>query len=493
MLDTINNILSERGLTKVTTDLPKISNIKGFKSLVSSIVKAIEDNREIWLHHDLDADGLLSFSITYHFMKQVGIDLKVSTYSRSKDGYGSFHLLDSQIPKGAFLLMEDLGGSIPIGIVDTLKSKDIDIAIIDHHVVSSSYAEILRTKVEFIDINSGDDSYIFKELCATQLTFWVMYAVNTEMNSKIDMSQFLSIYAIGTIGDMMTVGSFNRPYVELGLKLFRTTVVPFLKVMKDSLFQYNDPTSIDISFSLVPMLNASHRMDNSKIAIDLIKYGEFTDFKALKTLNESRKELTQQFIPHTEHSKFVLARSQSLKGLLGLQANKLLQIYNKPIIVLGGSDKLSGSSRSPSGIDFLTVLNGFKSEKISAGHQAANGVFNLVESEIPLLINYLNSTIDLSLIKPVDTIAGRLNSNDISYELIEAIKAGEPYGKDNPVLVFESTELVIGVQQMKKGFKKVSLESGKTLFIFRSDIQVSAFEEFTFKYTIQDIDTLFFN
>jgi single-stranded-DNA-specific exonuclease len=446
-LTNLNNListeLSNRDLDKTFKDLPSIDTITNITTSSKRLLKAIKDNESIILIYDLDSDGLSSFSLMHHYFRQINFkNYKSLKYSRNSDGYGGCsENTCKQITDQSLAIFMDIGTSSN-SWVDRFNEQNIDTIIIDHHLPSNT---TLPETPYIVNTNSGICDYSLKSLCAGSTTFLFLVTLNKLLDKPVDMNQdLLAIATLSQIGDMTLINGIYRPFIKLGLDKFSKSTIPYLQVIYNELFsKYRKVvTSTDISFSVIPLFNSTHRLDMSYLAIKFIGSKTYSEalnlFKQLQEVNLERKNMTKELTNKLDKFKsndkvVVLVVDESTpKGLTGLIANQLMTKYNKPALVYKQyGDELIGSGRSPNGIPLLDIVNRSNFGK-SQGHQLAHGTST---KQLSKLITYLNEEINLNNIVVKDK-GHYLDPNDITDELVEILKSGEPYGVGNPKLEF---------------------------------------------------------
>src|SRR5690606_22357420 len=135
-----------------------------------------------------------------------------------------------------------------------------------------------------------------------------------------------------------------------------------------------------IGFTIAPLLNGVARMDNIKLAIDILLTDDDNEAKKLRLkmqkLNDSRKVLQKQIVEQymtkiNEKDKIlVVLDEQASKGFNGVVAQQLAQIYKRPAIV-GRIHKgtVSGSFRSFGGFKLKSFLSEFGHGIEAVGHE----------------------------------------------------------------------------------------------------------------------------
>ena len=125
----------------------------------------------------------------------------------------------------------------------------------------------------------------------------------------------------------------------------------------------------DIVFKIGPRINASGRMENGRESVDLLVEKDLgsalKEAKHINEYNEQRKDIDKQM---TEEANQIVAKIESQnrrssivlydenwkKGIIGIVASRLTEIYFRPTIVMTREDDLAtGSARSVTGFDVI--------------------------------------------------------------------------------------------------------------------------------------------
>jgi len=368
-------------LTKDVTisDLPNPFKYENMEGCVSFIKKQIELNKKILIYGDYDCDGVMATSIVF-------LALKTDTFTpgfyipfRETDGYG---LTKENIKKFSELGYEVLilvdNGITLNDEIDYANSLGLTVIIFDHHTMEEKLPNAL-----FIlhPIYSGFSEY---NMCAGSLAFFFSMAYL----GKVD-EYLLTLAMISTISDLMEIKGYNRLLIKLGLKSLNTKKYSniFQLINKDLI----KITETDIAILVAPKINAIGRIINDNSLFNIVRYFIKTDdanftrdlAEWITDVNTHRKQLIKE---NNENLNFdnnknsIVFEADNLKeGLTGLLAAKILDEYNKPVVVLTKSSKdekiLKGSIRSKSGFDVNIILNDLKDLLIAyGGHQNAGGL-----------------------------------------------------------------------------------------------------------------------
>lgn len=128
----------------------------------------------------------------------------------------------------------------------------------------------------------------------------------------------------------------------------------------------------DIIFKIGPRINASGRIQNGKEAVDLLIEKDFPlalqKARLINQYNETRKDLDKSM---TEEANKIVDQLENLsqrrsiviyneawhKGVIGIVASRLTEIYYRPAVVLTRTNDLAtGSARSVSGFDVYKAI-----------------------------------------------------------------------------------------------------------------------------------------
>src|SRR5690606_2553091 len=200
------------------------------------------------------------------------------------------------------------------------------IIIIDHHAIERENPHVL-----LVNPQQEDDEYPNKFLSGAGVVFKVIQVMEDMLGSEGQVNPFdyMDLVAVGMYADVMRVDVYeNRFMIMHGLRNMKNVgLVRILKGGKVDLFKIN---SSAIGFTIAPLLNGVARMDNIKLAIDILLTDSDDEAKKLRLkmhkLNESRKVLQKQIVEQymtkiDETDKILLVLDeQSSKGFNGIVA-----------------------------------------------------------------------------------------------------------------------------------------------------------------------------
>ena len=247
-------------------DLPHPHKLKNVEKAAKRIVENLLSGKRMLIIGDYDADGIFATTILMKFFTELGfsglVDYKIP--SRLKDGYGlNKTLIDSAIENGFNFVVTVDNGIAANEAIDYANSKNYEVIITDHHTPPATLpnAEIIvNPRVQ------GEESEVFQYISGATVAWYLAYAVQLELGSKIDLKEYLDFVALTVISDVMPLENINVPLVNYGIKLLKERKRDIYKfIWNDWTAPVMDTTSI--AFSLIPMINAMGRIDDANVAV----------------------------------------------------------------------------------------------------------------------------------------------------------------------------------------------------------------------------------
>ncbi|MCY8549407.1 DHH family phosphoesterase [Bacillus haynesii] len=386
-------------------------SMKNIQDASNRIIKAIDKNERIIVSYDPDADGLTATTIMLRYLKNYtdnvdyiygersdghGITemIKVSSLDPSKDAERIDHnKLNTDKIRNADLLILIDSSSNDVETCKFIKEKlNTDIIILDHHAIECKNPYVLL-------VNQQQDGceYPNKYLSGAGVVFKTIQVMEDTLN-QVDVWQYIDLVAVGLYADVMRLDILeNRYLIMQGLRNMKNAgLVRILKGGKVNMYKMKGDA---IGFTIAPMLNGAARMDNIKLAIDILLEDDDKVCKKIRLqmhkLNQHRKEkqkeITEQYKKNIDDTKKVLivTDEQSSKGFNGIVAQQLSEEYKRPVIVGRiHNGKLSGSFRSYNGFKFKRFLNQFDGELDALGHEGAGGI-EISQDLLPDLEKYI--------------------------------------------------------------------------------------------------------
>lgn len=418
---------------------------------VDFILSSIEENERICVYGDYDADGITAASVLMEVLSKLTKNLTYYIPSRFEEGYGlNAGALKKIKENGVNLVITVDCGSVSCDEVEYAKEIGLKIMVTDHHTITDKQADCL-----IINPMQPGCPYPFKHLAGVGVAFKLAQALAAETGlPKSVVNRTLDLVGIGTIGDIVPLVDENRTLAKYGIRAINLSQRPGLvKLIESVSLNKGTVSSENISYIIVPHLNASGRMETAKIAATLMMTGDqakvSSGVEKLIECNTERKRIQSETFEicktlieekYKEDDFIVLDLEDAHEGITGIVAGKIKETYNKPAVIVTptGDDCLKGTGRSIEGVNIYDLLK--ENEDLFerfGGHAAACGFTMKRQNLLPLRENLNHSMKSLleenpALFKQKLEADLVLSAEDVSLELIEELKQLEPFGCDNP-------------------------------------------------------------
>jgi single-stranded-DNA-specific exonuclease len=396
----------------------------------------------------------------YKFLQQFYSNIDYYIPDRYDEGYGvSKKGVDYAKETGVKLIIILDCGIKAIGEIAYAKSLGIDFIICDHHVPD----EEMPDAVAILNPKREDDSYPFKQLCGCGVGFKFMQAFAKDNGISFSrLIPMLDFCAVSIAADIVPVTDENRILAYHGLKQLNQNPSIGLKAIIDICgLNGRDISMSDIVFKIGPRINASGRMENGKESVDLLVEKDFNTAlqkaKHINEYNEQRKDIDKQMTEEANqivsklesqeyHSSIVLYDENWKKGVIGIVASRLTEIYFRPTVVLTrDGDLATGSARSVTGFDVYSAIKSCRDLLINfGGHTYAAGL-TLRWDDITTFRNrfqkYVEEHIHPEQIEAILNIDAVIDFKDITKRLHTDLKRFAPFGPDNQKPIFSTLDV----------------------------------------------------
>ena len=457
---------------------------------VNRLNKAMGSKEKLLIFGDYDVDGTTAVALVYKYLRIFYSHIDFYIPTRDDEGYGiSKRAIDEAAENGVKLIIILDCGIKAIEEIKYAKTLGIDFIICDHHMPDDELppAEaILNPKLE-------GSTYPCPHLsgCGVGYKFMQAFAQSNGITSN-ELEGMLDLVAVSIAADIVPMVDENRIMTYHGLKRLNTNPNMGLRAIIRTCQLTNKEISIsDVIFKIGPRINASGRMQSGREAVELLVSRDSSDAqekaKHIDQYNRDRKELDKRI---TEEANAILdAHSESYsdkkaiviynkdwhKGIIGIVASRLTELYYKPAVVLTLTNGLAtGSSRSVQGFDIYKAVEASRDLLENfGGHTYAVGL-SLKEENIPEFTRrfeeYVAANIQPNQLHPQLDIDAYLTFADITNEFISYLRRFNPFGPGNNKPVFCTrnvidfgTSKLVGRQLEHIKLELVDNTSGKVL------------------------------
>lgn len=492
IIELLNNrgITSQEEIDEFLSDKPQKTYdpflLHNMEAGVDLILSTIENGGSICIYGDYDADGITSTAILMEVLSKLTESVGYYIPSRFEEGYGlNCRALEKIKEMGYDLVVTVDCGSVSCEEVAYARKIGLKIMVTDHHTIGDK-------KVDCVLINpkQKECNYPYKYLAGCGVAFKLAQAlVLTTGLEKTVLNRTLDFLGIGTIGDIVPLLDENRTFAKYGLRAINLGERASLEGLISAIgLKKGTVSSENISFSIVPHLNAAGRMLSAGKALELLRAENCDDIETgvaqLLDFNSQRKyhqEKAYKICADIVTEKYmkdnflVLDLQDAHEGITGIVAGKIKDTFMKPTLIVThtGENLCKGTGRSIEGVNLYDLLKENEDLFIRfGGHSAACG-FTIRKENLETLRQNLNRQMNLIAEKNPDIFAGKIKADlflepdDVNMELVEQLELLEPCGAENPqplvgIKVFPKDLCKMGKEGQFRKFIGV-MENGKTI------------------------------
>lgn len=439
--------------------------LRNLEAGATRLRQAIARQESIVVLGDYDVDGVSSTALLVTILRRFGLDPRFVVPRRSEDGYGlSRSAIDRALEGGKPALFIALDcGTNSHAEVQYLQEQGIDVIVVDHHRSKEAALEsgILINPHVAADETGADAAW--RNLCTVGLVFKLVHGLLKQLRTenhpvafRIKLRDHLDLVALGTIADLVPLIGENRILTRHGLRIIEDSLRPGLVALMEiaGVRPGQAIKPADISFRLGPRINASGRLADAALSVELLlsddpKFCADTA-RQLEAFNRERQDIERGITEEAERMiegqfaaepGIVLFSESWHPGVVGIVAGRVTRKYNRPCVVLGNEgEQAKGSGRSVDGINLVEVL-GTCCEHLTSwgGHPMAVGI-SLNKEHLADFRQRFSAAVrahaggDIAEAKL--KIAAWLTPEQIRDRLMDELEALQPFGQGNPEPTF---------------------------------------------------------
>lgn len=459
-----SSVLVSRGISSVQkacdffnfrkdNSLPALSDpflTKDMKAAADAVLEAVDNGEYICVYGDYDCDGITATTILYSYLECLGANVRYYINMRS-DGYG---LCEKGIREladdGVQLIVTVDNGISAVNEVKLANELGMKVVVTDHHQPGESLPDALAV----VDPHRTDCTSLYKDLCGCAVALKLIAAMDGGDYSAA-LEQFSDFAALATIADVVPLTGENRFIVESGLHYLKNTENLGLQALMKKAGVKDRLSSVDVSFSIIPRINASGRFGSASDAVELF----LTDdekraeelAEQLDRLNSERKAAEEQILASIEES--ISASPEILydrvlviygegwhHGVIGIVAARLVERFGKPVFLLSDDgDEARGSARSVEGFSIYEALAACGDHLTKFGGHVGAGGFSLLKENIGSFKEAMQKfAAEHYPAPPVLTIRADkvILPNELTLDAISSLSSLEPFGEGSRQPIF---------------------------------------------------------
>ena len=457
----IADLLVQRGIDNIDSaerffhpslrDLHDPFLMPGMDAAVERLNRAMGSKERIMVYGDYDVDGCTAVALVFRYLQNFYSELDFYIPTRYDEGYGiTRKCIDEFADQGVKLVIILDCGIKANEEIEHAASLGIDFIICDHHKPGAELpkaAAILNPKLE-------GSTYPCPHLSGCGVGYKLMQAFSISNGiATAELECMLDLVAVSIAADIVPIIDENRVMAYMGLKRLNSNPnVGLRAIIRTCGLGGKELTINDVIFKIGPRINASGRMQSGREAVELLVARDVKDAnrKSLEIdqYNKDRKELDKRITEeanaileergemHSPKRSIVIYNKHWHKGIIGIVASRLTELYYKPSVVLTLSNGLAtGSSRSVQGFDIYKAIES-TSDLLEnfGGHTYAVGL-SLKEENIHAFTSrfedYVAANILPEQLTPQIDIDAFLSFSEITPEFVSTLRLFNPFGPGN--------------------------------------------------------------
>lgn len=443
------------------------SQFPNIESVVDIINQHIKQKNMICVWGDFDVDGQTSTALLVQTLQALNANVTYYVPIRGKESHGvNIESLTRIIDNGAKLILTCDTGITAHEAIDFANAHGVDVVITDHH----DLGETLPNAKAIINPKLLPENHPLKNLAGVGVAYKLAEALlgNRELSDSPIKTpdSLLDLVALGLIADVALLKDETRALAKKGIRKLREMNRLGLKVIAElSGTNIEIITEETIGFTFAPRLNALGRLGDANPAVELLITNDSARARVLAAqlegLNAQRRLLTSQVYQSAEaqlkeNSKLldepaiVLSHPSWAGGVVGIVANKLVERYHKPAILLNESEDgiLRGSARSIEGLHITEAIASQKNILLGfGGHPMAAGL-SFKKDDLTKFRKGLGKAIekqlgDIVYEEPTLQIDHWLSLDQINIDLADSLEMLAPFGAGNPELTLATRNVTL--------------------------------------------------
>lgn len=481
-----------------------IYDIEGFLNLDKSVLENPENydnmeegylllkdnlNKKIGCLIDCDPDGYTSASVIYLYIKKLNpnVDMKLFFHKGKQHGLTEKYVMEEILKSDINLLIIPDAGSNDYEQHKTLKDKGINIIVLDHH-------ECEKYSEDAIVINNQLSKKVKnKQLSGVGIVYKFLQYYDKKEKTKY-ANEYLDLVALGNISDSMSTLSEETRFLCLeGLKNKNLSNGLFTELLDK--YVKDEVNMMNVAWNLTPKVNAIIRSGTQKDKVELfqafINPSEQIKFKKNSRTKEEIVDLSTKITAISEQLKkkqdtevkegmalvedkiddtkkviiIELDDEELDKSFTGLVANKYVNIYNKPVILLQKSNRktYTGSVRCPELVYDIENFKEFIREselfEFIEGHPNACGC-EIKEENVKLFSEWVEDKLKDKEISVggIYEVEGVISADDLEEDFVKEVgNYSKIWGTDLPEPLFLIEGVKINSSDIKMVFNKTIL------------------------------------
>ncbi len=421
--------------------------IPGMAEVADVLEEAIRARRHVVVFGDFDLDGISATTVLTRGLRALGAWATPFIPRRFDEGYGISAAAYERIKP----LQPEVIVTVDCGIacrdeIERIVAEGVKVVVTDHHEA----ADLVPRGIPVCDpkLDEACESSI---LAGVGVALKLVQVLGGRMGYPHLWRSYTDLAALGTVADLMPMRGENRALVAEGMERMNESPRPCIAALVGTSGAAGKPlTATNLSFSLVPRLNAAGRMGDAQIALDLLMCDSYAECcllaERLEAINDQRRAIEAELSEiakvkaaqiYQGQRALVVAGEGWHEGVKGIVASRLVNTYGVPALLFTiDGQEARGSGRSVGSVNLFAAIES-ASDLLTrfGGHEAAVGVTlpaaNL-EAFAERLCAYMDQLPDDDF-HPLVEIDACVDLDELTLENIGLLDMLAPFGQENPV------------------------------------------------------------
>lgn len=431
--------------------------IPGLSDVADALEAAIKRGDHILVFGDFDLDGISATTVLTRGLRAFGAQATPFIPLRFEEGYA---LSEAAITRACsygpdFIVTVDCGIACKVEAAAVVEAG-LGLAITDHH----EPVDLVPEGVPVADPKCDPDcpSSI---LAGVGVALKLVQVLGGRLGQPHLWRDFTDFATLGTVADLMPMRDENRALVADGIARMNGAPRPCIAALLATSGAADKPISAtNLSFSVIPRLNAAGRMGDAQLALDLLMTDDFEEANRLasklESVNDQRRAIEAELseiakaqaaeVYHGQRALVVSGESWH-EGVKGIVASRLVNTYGVPSLLFTiDGDEARGSGRSVGQVSLFSAVES-ASDLLTrfGGHDAAVGV-TLPAANLPEFERRLCAYMDAlpeDAFHPLIKIDACVGLDELTLDNVAQLDKLAPFGQEHPVPVYLARDVML--------------------------------------------------
>ncbi|MDR0888301.1 MAG: DHH family phosphoesterase, partial [Coriobacteriales bacterium] len=345
------------------------AGLPGLTDVADALEAAIRAHKRILIFGDYDVDGLTATATLARALRALGNVPDTVIPRRDDGGYGitppvlqRIYACDPNV-----VITVDNGVSAAAEVAK-MQQRGIEVLITDHHEPGSEVPVGVPVADPKLDAECNDSM-----LAGVGVALKLVQALGARFDQPGLWRDYTDLATLGTVADSMLLAGENRALVADGIghiiESKHAGIAALVALACKN--RTGNLTSTDLSFTVIPRLNAAGRMDNADIALELLMTDDPVRAQDLaeriEDINKERRgteaQLSEEVMRGAERypasdKALVLAGEGWHDGVRGIVASRVVGQYHVPALVFTiDGDEARASGRSVGDVNLYDMVD----------------------------------------------------------------------------------------------------------------------------------------